>query len=98
MIALAMVDAIDARIAPLERELRQLARLQAGCRALMSQYGMSELTSLMTLLSSATCSACRRHARRSAWPASTLACTALTAAPASASSTAKAPPPVLGAL
>ena len=32
-IALAMVDAIDAQIAPLERELRQLARRQAGCKA-----------------------------------------------------------------
>jgi transposase len=48
-IALAMVDAIDARIAPLERELRQLARRQTGCRALMGLYGMGELTSLITL-------------------------------------------------
>ena len=48
-IALAMVDAIDARIAPLERELRRLARRQAGCRALMGLYGMGELTSLITL-------------------------------------------------
>jgi len=49
MIALAMIDAIDAQIAPLERELRQLARRQAGCRALMGLYGMGELTSLVTL-------------------------------------------------
>jgi transposase len=48
-IALAMVDAIEARIAPLERELRQLARRQTGCRALMGLYGMGELTSLITL-------------------------------------------------
>ena len=48
-IALAMVDAIDAQIAPLERELRQLARRQTGCRALMRLYGMGELTSLVTL-------------------------------------------------
>jgi transposase len=48
-IALAMIDAIDAQIAPLERELRQLARRQAGCRALMGLYGMGELTSLVTL-------------------------------------------------
>src|SRR5206468_5706309 len=48
-IALSMVDAIDAQIAPLERELRQLARRQTGCRALMRLYGMGELTSLMTL-------------------------------------------------
>ena len=48
-IALAMIDAVDAQIAPLERELRQLARRQAGCRALMGLYGMGELTSLVTL-------------------------------------------------
>jgi transposase len=48
-IALAMVDAIDAQIAPLERELRQLARRQSGCKALMGLYGMGELTSLVTL-------------------------------------------------
>src|SRR4051794_12557046 len=48
-IALAMVDAIEAQIAPLERELRQLARRQTGCKALMGLYGMGELTSLVTL-------------------------------------------------
>src|SRR3954468_9284807 len=48
-VALAMVDAIDAQMVPLERELRQLARRQRGCRALMGLYGMGELTSLVTL-------------------------------------------------
>ena len=48
-IAFAMIDAIDAQIAPLERELRQLARRQVGCRALMRRYGMGELTALVTL-------------------------------------------------
>jgi transposase len=48
-IALAMIDAIEGQIAPLERELRQLARRQTGCRALMALYGMGELTSLVTL-------------------------------------------------
>jgi transposase len=48
-IALAMTDNIDAQIAPLERDLRQLARRQTGCRALMGLYGMGELTSLVTL-------------------------------------------------
>jgi transposase len=48
-IALAMIDAIEAQIAPLERELRQLARRQTGCKALMRLYGMGELTSLVTL-------------------------------------------------
>jgi transposase len=48
-IALGMIDAIEAQLVPLERELRQLARRQTGCRALMGLYGMGELTSLVTL-------------------------------------------------
>jgi transposase len=48
-VALTMIDTIEAQIAPLERELRQLARRQTGCRALMGLYGMGELTSLVTL-------------------------------------------------
>src|SRR3982750_1366882 len=36
-------------MAPLERELRQLARRQTGCRALMGLYGMGGLTLLVTL-------------------------------------------------
>src|SRR4051794_17771957 len=48
-IALGMIDAIEAQLTPLERELRQLARRQTGCRALMGLYGMGELTSLVTL-------------------------------------------------
>jgi transposase len=48
-IALAMVDALEGQLRPLESELRKLARRQTGCRALMRLYGMGELTSLMTL-------------------------------------------------
>jgi transposase len=47
-IALTMIDAIEAQITPLERELRQLARRQTGCRALMGLSGMGELTALVT--------------------------------------------------
>jgi hypothetical protein len=47
--ALAKIDALEAQLAALERELRQLARRQTGCRALMRLYGMGELTSLVTL-------------------------------------------------
>jgi transposase len=43
-IALAMIEALDRQLAPLERELRQLARGQAGCRAVMRQFGIGELT------------------------------------------------------
>jgi transposase len=44
-IALAMIDAIEVQLAPLERELRQLARRQTGCRALMqlSRDGRADL-------------------------------------------------------
>jgi len=48
-IALAMIDSLDRQLRPLESELRKLARRQTGCRALMSQFGMGELTALMTL-------------------------------------------------
>src|SRR4051794_13350472 len=90
-IALAMVDAIEAQIAPLERELRQLARRQTGCRALMGLYGMGELTSLVTPLR-----ARRRHAPIGVTQGGpdgrhrASACIALTAAPVSASSHGKA--------
>jgi hypothetical protein len=43
-----MIDAIETQLDPLARELRQLARRQTGCRALMGLYGMGELTSLVT--------------------------------------------------
>jgi transposase len=43
-VALAMVEAIDRQLAPLERELRQLARRQPGCRALQAHVGIGELT------------------------------------------------------
>jgi transposase len=42
-VALAMIEALDRQLAPIERELRQLAR-QTGCRALMAHYGIGELT------------------------------------------------------
>jgi transposase len=48
-IALALVDAIDARLAPLERELAQLARRQRGCQALMGHFGIGERTALTIL-------------------------------------------------
>jgi transposase len=43
-VALAMIEAADRQLAPLEKELRQLARRQQGCRALMAHYGIGELT------------------------------------------------------
>jgi transposase len=43
-VALALIEALDRQLAPLERELRRLARRQLGCRALMRHYGIGELT------------------------------------------------------
>jgi transposase len=43
-VALQMIEAIDRQLAPLECRLRQLARRQRGCRALMSHFGIGELT------------------------------------------------------
>jgi transposase len=47
--ALEIIDLLDAQLAELERDLRALARRQAGCQALMTQYGMGEISSLVTL-------------------------------------------------
>jgi transposase len=38
------IEALDRQLAPLEAELRRLARRQTGCRALMRHYGVGELT------------------------------------------------------
>ena len=48
-IALEIIDLLDAQLAEIELDLRALARHQAGCQALMTQYGMGELSSLVTL-------------------------------------------------
>jgi transposase len=42
-VALAMIDAIDLQLAPIERRLRRLARRQPGCQALMRESGIGEL-------------------------------------------------------
>ena len=43
-VSLAMIEALDCQLAPLEQALRRLARRQTGCRALMAHYGIGELT------------------------------------------------------
>jgi transposase len=43
-VALALIDAINAQLAPVERELRVLARRQSGCRALQRHFGIGPLT------------------------------------------------------
>jgi len=48
-VAIAMIDAIDVQMAPVEKELRAYARRQAGCKALMTHYGIGELTAVTIL-------------------------------------------------
>ena len=49
LVYVALVDALDAQMAPLEKQLRQFARRQPGCKALMNIYGIGELTSITIL-------------------------------------------------
>jgi transposase len=48
-VALEMLDLLEIQIATIERDLRALARHQTGCQALMAQYGMGEISALVTL-------------------------------------------------
>jgi transposase len=43
-VALEMIDALDRQLAPLERDIRALARRQPGCREPMSHYGIGPVT------------------------------------------------------
>src|SRR5439155_6805216 len=54
-VALVMVDALDAQMAPLNKELRSYARRQPGCRALMAHYGIGELTAVTILAELGDC-------------------------------------------
>jgi len=65
-VAVAMIDALDVQIAPLERELRAYARRQVGCRALMCHYGIGELTAVTILAELGDCRrfSSSRHAVR----------------------------------
>jgi transposase len=47
--ALALVDAIEAQLIPLDERLRHYARRQPGCRALMGHYGIGPLTAVTIL-------------------------------------------------
>jgi transposase len=48
-IALAMIDALDRQLAPLDKELRAHAQRQPGCKALMAHYGIGPLTAVTIL-------------------------------------------------
>jgi transposase len=43
-VSLAMVDALEVQLAPLDKELRSYARRQPGCAALMAHYGIGPLS------------------------------------------------------
>jgi transposase len=45
-VALSVIDALDRQLAPLDKELRSYARRQAGCKTLMGQFGVGELTAV----------------------------------------------------
>jgi transposase len=61
-----MIDALDLQMRPIEKELRAYARRQAGCRALMAQYGIGELTAVTILAELGDCTrfSSSRHAVR----------------------------------
>ena len=48
-VALAMIDAHDLQLEPHDQQLRDYARRQPGCRALMRHYGIGPLTSITIL-------------------------------------------------
>jgi transposase len=54
-VALAMIDALDLQMRPIEKELRAYARRQAGCKALIAHYGIGELTAVTILAELADC-------------------------------------------
>jgi transposase len=54
-VALAMIDALELLMRPIERELRAYARRQVGCRALMTHYGIGELTAVTILAELGDC-------------------------------------------
>ncbi len=54
-VALAMIDALEPRLAPIDRELRAYARRQSGCRALMGHYGIGELVAVTILAELGDC-------------------------------------------
>ena len=55
---------LEIQLTAIERDLRALARHQIGCRALMTQYGMGELSALVTLVELGDVT--RMHASRQA--------------------------------
>ena len=66
MVALAMIDALERQLAPIDKELRAYARRQAGCKALMGHYGIGPLVAVTILAELGDCTrfSSSRHAVR----------------------------------
>src|SRR5450755_5185550 len=63
-VALAMIDGIEAQIAPLDKDLRAYAHRQAGCKALIAHYGIGPLVAdLRTQLLGAASSSSSQESR-----------------------------------
>jgi len=54
-VALAMIDGIEAQLAPIDNELRAWAHRQAGCKALMGHYGIGPLVAVTILAELGDC-------------------------------------------
>ena len=54
-VALVIIDALEAQILPLDRELRAYAHCQAGCKALMAHYGIGPLVAVTILVELGDC-------------------------------------------
>ena len=65
-VALAMIDATEAQLAPLDTELRAFARRHPGCRALQVHYGIGPITATAILAELGDCRrfSSSRHAVR----------------------------------
>jgi transposase len=65
-VALAIIDALETQIDPLDTQLRAYARRQTGCKALMRHYGIGELTAVTILAELGDCTrfSSSRHAVR----------------------------------
>jgi transposase len=65
-VAFAMIDALEAQMGPITKELRAYAPRQAGCKALMAHYGIGALTAVTILAELGDCRrfSSSRHAVR----------------------------------
>ena len=99
-VGLHVIDAVDVRLAPIDKQLWSYARRQAGCRALKAaHYGIGALTSV-TILAELGDARAGSHprARRSATAGWTSPCTRPISAVPQGTSPAKGPPALRWAL